>query len=247
MNTIIYLTDNSLDEQLANRCRELLIREAKDIPIVSVSQKPIDLGLNVCVGEIGRSWFSLYKQLMTGLEHAQTEYVAIAEHDCIYSHEHLSWTPPTKDKFYYNYNHYLQEWGGNHPELKGLYSRWSRDRNALSQLVCSRELLLNHTKERLYLIEQGLGPARRFGEAGAVPDKIRKAAEIAVSGECKFLQPYLEDYLTKYSFAAFDTIVPNIDIRHGKNFTGPRRGKHRTYEIPYWGRFDELICPTQQN
>jgi hypothetical protein len=72
MKTLIYLTDNSLAEPIASKCRELLVREAKDIPIVSVSQEPIELGLNVCVGKIGRSWLSLYKQMMAGLEAVKT-------------------------------------------------------------------------------------------------------------------------------------------------------------------------------
>ena len=123
-NTILYLTDNTLDPEIASACRVVLKREARDIPIVSVSQKPIDLGKNICVGEIGRNWISLYKQILAGLEAIETEFVVIAEHDCMYSHEHLSWTPPKDDRFYYNHNHWLVQWGGNHPEMNGMYSYW---------------------------------------------------------------------------------------------------------------------------
>ena len=77
--TIIHLTDNSLDEELARFCRKILVQEARDIPIVSVSQKPIKLGTNICVGKIGKSWFSLYKQLIAGLEEAKTTTIRIAE------------------------------------------------------------------------------------------------------------------------------------------------------------------------
>jgi hypothetical protein len=45
----MYLTDNTLAEPLASKVREILVKEAQDIPIVSVSQKPISLGQNVCV------------------------------------------------------------------------------------------------------------------------------------------------------------------------------------------------------
>jgi hypothetical protein len=36
--TILYLTDNSLEEKLANRCRELLLKASCGLPIVNVSQ-----------------------------------------------------------------------------------------------------------------------------------------------------------------------------------------------------------------
>jgi hypothetical protein len=37
------------------------------------------------------------------------------------------------------------------------------------------------------------------------------------------------------------TNIPNLDIRHGSNFTGPKRGKDRCYELLYWGKFDDVI------
>ena len=150
MNTILYLTDNSLDERIAALCRHVLVREADGLPVVSVSQRPVDLGHNICVGEIGRSWMSLYRQLLAGLEVIQTETVVIAEHDCLYTHEHLSWTPPDPGVFWYNENHWLVNWHGNHPEMEGMYSYWPK-RTALSQLVCSPQLLEASTKEVMNL------------------------------------------------------------------------------------------------
>jgi hypothetical protein len=76
--TILYLTDNTLDEKIADLCKKQLLKEAGDIPIVSVSQKPMDFGKNICVGEIGRSWMSLYKQQLEGLKANKTKYVIIA-------------------------------------------------------------------------------------------------------------------------------------------------------------------------
>lgn len=238
--TIIYLTDNTLDEKLAAKCREKLIEAAGDNPIISVSQKPVDLGRNICVGEIGRSWMSLQRQLLAGLEAAETKYVAIAEHDCLYTKEHFAWTPPRDDIFYYNANHYLVEWGGNHPELNGMYSKWCDDRCALSQLICNREALIGCIKEKLDLIEKGITILRKLGEPGRPHDKVVRGAQVAASGSKEYLMPYLEGYLKKYTYAIFKTDYANLDIRHKTNFTGPKRGKHRTYEIPYWGRFENL-------
>ena len=128
MKTILYPTDNSLPEPFAARIRDILVREAVGLPIVSVSQEPIDLGVNICLGQIGRSWLSLYRQLYAGLEVVKTRFVSIAEHDCLYTYEHLSWVPPLDDTFYYNHNHWLGQWGGRHPELNGMFSYWPKRR-----------------------------------------------------------------------------------------------------------------------
>lgn len=243
-NTILMLTDNSLSEDIAAPCRRILLREAGDIPIVSVSQKPIDLGRNICVGEIGRSWLSLYRQILAGLEAIETENVVIAEHDCCYSHEHLSYQISDPEIFWYNANHWLVEGpGGNHPELYGMYSYWPK-RTALSQLICARDLLMESTREVLGLLGHGLKVAQGlhfYGEPGVKSKQFEKAFVEASSGRSSQLQAYLKDYVSKYSSAFFRTELPNLDIRHGSNFTGPKRGTKRRYELPYWGKFSEVM------
>jgi hypothetical protein len=243
VNTIVCLTDNSIQEPLATKCRTLLRRVAEGIPIVSVSQRPIDLGRNVCVGEIGRSWLSLYRQILAGLDAVETGNVVIAEHDCLYTREHLTYEPTDNGAFYYNHNHWLVEWGGNHPELDGMYSYWPR-RTALSQLVCSRDLLRQATEEVMRLLDMGLKVERGlhwYGEPGVVSEQFRKAFVEASSGRPTQLQTYLKEYVTHYKSEVFHTTLPNLDIRHSGNFTGPKRGKMRRYELEPWGRFADLM------
>lgn len=244
MKTILYLTDNALGEPLASRVREILVREAAGIPIVSVSQKPVDLGVNICVGTIGRSWLSLYKQLYAGLCAITTRVVGIAEHDCLYTWEHLSWLPPLEDIFYYNQHHWLAQCGTKHPELNGSYTYWPH-RYALSQLVCGTQILKDGVKERIDLLEngwairRGIPGATEFGVADA--KAIEWARTIATSGEATQLQSLLSKHLTHWKSAPFRTGLPNIDIRHGGNFTGGKRGIKRRDTIPYWGKFAEVM------
>jgi len=239
--TILYLTENRLDPKIAELCIKYLKIAAGDNPIISVSQKPIDLGINICVGAIGRNWLNIYKQQLEGLKVATTDFVAIAEHDVLYTSEHFDWKPPANDTFYYNYNCWFVEWGGHHPELNGMYSFWNRQRKALSQLICDRKLLIESIEERLVLLEGGLRILRRLGEPGAFPPEVVTAARIAVSGDCKYLSPYLEEHLRKFKSEVFKTKNPNLDIRHDSNFTGPRRGKLRRYELSPWGEFKNII------
>lgn len=239
--TIIYITDSVLNEEIARACRTQLVKVAGDIPIISVSQKPLDLGLNINMGDIGRSWYNIYVQQLEGLKQATTEFVMIAEHDVMYTKEHIDWIPPDNKTFWYNTNCWFVQWGGNHPELNGMYSFWNDDRKALSQLVCDRKLLIESIEDRMFFLEGGLRILKRLGEPGAFPPEVVEAARIAVSGECKYLQPYLEKHLAKFTCNTFRTKQPNLDIRHSSNFTGPRRGKHRRYELEPWGRFQTVM------
>lgn len=243
-STILYLTDNTLDPAIMALCQRTLIREAWDIPIVSVSQKGIDFGRNICLGEIGRSWTSLYRQMLAGLQEITTDWVVIAEHDVLYTHEHLSYNLGDSTVFHYNHNCWLVVGPGtNHPELYGMYSYWPK-RYALSQLIAPRQLLINSITEILDLIRQGLKLKRGMrwhGEPGVVEGRLKRAAIEAGSGRPTQLQRYLKEYITRYGNKVFTTTLPNVDIRHGSNFTGPKRGKKRRYELPYWGRFDSLL------
>lgn len=247
MITVLYLTDNTISHDIDSVVKRELLKSANGKSIVSVSQKPIDFGDNICVGEIGRSWMSLYKQLLAGLSRIKTEYVAIAEHDCLYSPDHFEFIPLNDDTFYYNKNHWFVQWGGNHPELNGMYSYWPK-RHALSQLICRTELLKKSTEEVMNLLDMGLKVEkglRWYGEPGLTSDQfkeyVRRAYISSTSGKSKQLQFYLNQYITKYNSEFFESKNPNLDIRHSSNFTGPKRGKNRCYELPYWGEFRLII------
>jgi hypothetical protein len=239
--TIIYITNNVLDKDIAEVCQKYLIIAAKNNPIISVSQKPMNLGFNINVGDIGSSWLNIYKQQLIGLKEARTEFVAIAEHDVLYTEDHFNWIPPTNDTFYYNSNCCLVEWNGNHPELNGMYSRWTKSRKALSQLICDRKLLIHSIEERMVLFEGGIRVLRKLGEPGAFPPEIVKAARLATSGSSCHLSRLLEKHLSTFKSDMFTTKKSNLDIRHSNNFTGPRRGNSRTFELPYWGEFKHIM------
>jgi hypothetical protein len=51
----------------------------------------------------------------------------------------------------------------------------------------------------------------------------------------------LKRYITEHSARDFRTAVPNIDIRHGGNFTGQRRGKKRRFELEPWGTLEATL------
>ena len=253
--TIIYYTDNNLPEPLFTKCQQYLEKAADGKPIVSVSHKPISLGENICIGEQKSCWLLLYKQVLLGVQRATTPYVAMAEHDCFYTKEHFNWIPPDDTTFYYNENVWFAEWGGNLPELNGMYSKWPHQRLALSQLICNRDLLEQCLTERIGLLdkdpamirkivfagEPGLSKMRLDRRARRMLANLDKANHYATNGSSVYLKQYIQEQLDKEQYGVFNNKLPNLDVRHDRNFTGPRRGHKRRYELHPWGRFDKIM------
>jgi hypothetical protein len=241
--SILYYSDSRLDPVIEKKCVDQLKKASEGKPIISVTQKPLDLGKNICVGDIGSSWLNLYKQLKIATENAQTKYVAMAEADVLYTAEFFNWVPPRDDTFYYNENCWFVQWGGNHPELNGMYSTFWGERKALSQLVCSRDILLKDLQFKLDLLDEHEWAKKSLlfaGEPGVT--RIKEAQKWAKSGHGVSIMKFVEDYLESQTSDIFRTIQPVLDVRHSGNFTGPKRGKNRTYTLEPWGDFKEYMA-----
>src|SRR3972149_2247663 len=94
--TVVFYTSNYLPDSnphFFNNMTRLLKETILDTPLISVSQKPLDLGENICVGEIGRSNRNLYWQILQGAKAAKTKWIATAEDDIIYSPDHFEYRP----------------------------------------------------------------------------------------------------------------------------------------------------------
>lgn len=105
--TIIYYTSNREDQGFENRVRENILKNSGDLPIISISHKPIDFGKNICVGDVGTSGFNMFRQVQIGLLEAKTEFVISAEADCLYPPDYFSFIPPRNDVAYRNSNLYV--------------------------------------------------------------------------------------------------------------------------------------------
>ena len=51
--TAIYYTVNYISDYFAENIKKQILKVIDDMPLISVSQKPIDFGQNICVGKIG--------------------------------------------------------------------------------------------------------------------------------------------------------------------------------------------------
>lgn len=99
--TIVYYTSNGDYAALEGAVRDTIRAHSQGLPIVSVSQQPIDFGTNICVGDIGRSRHNIYRQLRIGAEHAQTRFVVVCEADFLYPPQWFQFEPPRDDTYYY--------------------------------------------------------------------------------------------------------------------------------------------------
>ena len=225
--TIIFYTANMLHEPFAGKVREQLLKAAGDIPVISVSQKPMDFGTNVCVGDTGRSHLNLYRQILIGSKAAKTKYVAMAEDDILYSYEHFHTRLPSPNTFLYNINKWsIFTW--NHPAIFSY-----RERMVVNSLIAERDMLVDSLQERFDKYpDESKVELSHWGDPGRYEDKLG---------------------VTIRKTETFKSSVPNIVFSHPEAFgylnLGNRKklGPERVYELPIWGKAEDILRIYEQN
>lgn len=137
--TVIYYTSNREEEGFEKRVRENLLKVCGDVPIISVSQKPIDLGTNICVGDVGVSGFNMFRQVQIACEAAKTTFVISAEADCLYPPDYFKFIPPREDVCYRDSNLYVM------PDRRSYF--FYKEEGATHAQIVGREFYLKVLKE----------------------------------------------------------------------------------------------------
>ena len=153
--TLIYYSANTIQDTPAQKIRDNLLRVTENkYPIVSVTQKPINFGKNICMGVLGRNKYNCYKQILIGAREAKTKYVACAEDDTLYSSDHFEYRPP-KDTYSYDTNYWFAQ------VRKDFYWRDGRPNQMSGMLGCivERETLIKTLSKRyeMYPIDPWAG------------------------------------------------------------------------------------------
>lgn len=145
---LVYYTDNTPDEKIFLACQKQLTKcmENWDFPIYSISQKPINFGINK-VMNLERSALSMFKQILKGLEICQTDVVFLIEHDVLYHPSHFDFTPEKDDHFYYNRN----LWNVNSADGKAVFYL----KNDVSMQSAHRSLLIEHYRKVVEWAQKG--------------------------------------------------------------------------------------------
>lgn len=135
---IIYYTDNQLPVKLAKYVQKQL--RVSGLSIVSASLKPMEnMGTNIHV-KLERGLQAYFTQIISALEASKTDIVFFCEHDILYHQSHFEFTPPSKDKFYYNLNVWRVR------QSDGFAVTW--EANQVAELCCYREHALKWYKEK---------------------------------------------------------------------------------------------------
>lgn len=215
--TLIYYTANKVQEKFAERIRERLLEDSDTMPIISVSQKPLDFGQNICVGDLGFSPYFVYKQILVGAKAAQTRFVACCEDDTLYPPEHWMNLPPTDDAFYYNHQRWWLEEDG--------HFRLRHNRAGMLACIVSRDLMVDTLEKRFEKFPEpppGRNAWRVFGEPGRVEGHLR---------------------LPPVKRKRYETKQAIVTVNHKGSLGGKRKqypNDEYVKELPLWGNAKQL-------
>ena len=136
--TVIYYTSNQERPEFEDNIKRTLLETIGDLPLISVSQKPIDFGSkNICVGEVGISGHNAFRQFQIGIQEAKTKFICPAEADMVYSKQYFDFVPPRDDIFYLAMPLYVLF------NQRGYSRKFNpKPRGSESAMVVSRELVL---------------------------------------------------------------------------------------------------------
>jgi hypothetical protein len=217
--TVIFMTNNELPEAWAVYHRQVLLEAIGDSPLITVSRKPMRFGFNLIQTE-PKSPSNVYFQLLRAAKIADTKYIAMAEDDTLYHSEHFTWRP-TKHKIGYNMNHWsLFTWD------EPVYN-W-RNRRGNYSMIGEREFVIECLEERFAKYPDGT-PDRITGEIGR--DMVEHNMGITVRRA--------EEFQTTISIVNFNHDIYAMDETQRNH--RKRMGLIRAYEIPFWGRSEELV------
>jgi len=104
---VIYYTSNREKPSFEKKIQDDILAKIGDLPLISVSQKPIDFGKNICVGDVGTSGFNVCRQIQKACEATDADYVISTEADCLYPEDYFAFVPPKLDVCYRNTNIYI--------------------------------------------------------------------------------------------------------------------------------------------
>jgi hypothetical protein len=138
--TIIYYSSNVEDPEMEKKITDGIKESAGDIPIISVSQKPMNFGKNICVGLRGNTYLNAFRQLLIGCKKATTDFVIMAEADFLYHPDYFNFEP-TDQNVVYTYDNVWVLWMYNGP--------FRHKEQTHGSVIYGREFLINLLEKSL--------------------------------------------------------------------------------------------------
>lgn len=139
--TVLYYTSSKEPEDFEARARRWLLDVAGHLPIVSVSQKPLDLGTNICVGDVGASYANEFRQIEIGAEAVKTTWIAVAEADFLYPPAYFQ-VPPNTGSEIYRYTNLWVLWA----QTRRYGTKFARKNYSEGAQIITKRFLLKRIK-----------------------------------------------------------------------------------------------------
>lgn len=210
--TVVYYTSNHESALFEARIQDHLIEVSGGLPIISVSQVPMTLGTNICVGDVGMSNVNIFRQMQIGAESAKTKYVITAEADYLHPREFFDFRPPDDSIMYAGMPLYILN------ARRGKRRTFcAKERGSEGAMVVERDLLLEYLKIML---------RRQPQWADSGPEDIRLPF--------LFTMGKMEEFTLPAPLISFRT------DKQMHRATPWKKGSE-TRELPYWGKASDLI------
>ena len=207
---IIYYSSCRENPEFEKKVQDNIL-SVTDLPIISVSQKPIDFGENICVGDVGVSGFNCFRQIQIALQNTDADFVISAEADCLYPSDYFKKDIFADDKCFRNNNLYVM--GDHRPYF------WHKKEGATHSQVINRKFYLDRLNK---LFE---GAPEWSTEEFNFPKERHKQADIFDGSEIRrYFLPYPVVQIKTHNGMRYHTHSERINI----------------YDIPYWGNGKKL-------
>lgn len=202
-----------------------LINSAGDFPIISISKDPMDLGTNLIQDE-PLSYWNIYKQILRGSKLAKTDFIGIAEDDTLYTREHFTEFRPDKDSAAYDMSRWsLFSW-------EPMYSVIRRHGNF--SMIAPTKLVVEALSEREEKYPNGNSYTGEIGR-----NRVEKNLGV-----------------TRRKLVEFYSTNPIVNLTHDYGIDNrkdipkgyvKKRGELKAYDIPYWGKAEDILKEYHEN
>lgn len=218
--TIIFLTVNRLPEGWVAFHKEKMFEAIGYTPVITVSAKPMpDMPGENLIQEKPFNAYNIYFQMLRAAKLVTTKYFAIIEDDSLYTREHFQHRP-REDRFGYDMTRWsLFTWG--------LPTYHWKDRIINSSLIAPTELAIEALTERFEKNPNGI-PDGWCGELGK--RRVERLMNVRT-----------------YAVQQFQSTIAMISLGHTKSIDDrenrmvKRMGLLRAFDIPHWGRAEDLV------
>lgn len=232
--TCLFLTMNKVPWEEFHR--EKMLEAIGGYPLITISRLPMEglPGIQIRQGE-EQSHDKIFQMMLVGAKMADTDYIAMVEDDMLYSKDHFELRPPL-DTFGYNWNRWVMfTWG------EQMFSFKRRYCNGCS--ILPRLELIDALEERYAKYPNGI-PHLLAGEVGYA--KVEKALGVKVR---KSMAMYSKTPVVQiqHTYGTPGIGKPESMLKPGDTLdlearkVRRRHGMIRAYEIPLWGRAEDLI------